>query len=150
MTDDKQNDLNAVAETGGAGSFYLDDGAGPALPPDLPEEFFAGAARTSDETAAETHAIEGALREVFDPEIPVNIFDLGLVYEINAADAGTEIVMTLTAPACPVAGTLPQQVADAAAKVPGAGRVSVKMTWEPPWDWSRMSDEARAALGFID
>ena len=58
--------------------------------------------------------------------------------------------MTLTAPACPVAGILPQQVADAAASVAGAGRVAVRLTWEPPWDWARMSDDARIALGFTD
>ena len=58
--------------------------------------------------------------------------------------------MTLTAPGCPVAGSLPQQVADAAAAVKGAGRVEVRLTWDPPWDWSRMSDDARTALGFVD
>ncbi|MGR4001207.1 MAG: iron-sulfur cluster assembly protein [Alphaproteobacteria bacterium] len=135
-----------------SGSFYVDSNARdePPLPPDLPAEFYAGAPRGDGEAAADAHAIELALREIFDPEIPVNIFDLGLIYEINPQDEGTEVVMTLTAPACPVAGTLPQQVADAAAGVSGSGRVLVRLTWEPSWDWSRMSDDARAALGFVD
>lgn len=89
-----------------------------------------------------------ALRTVYDPEIPVNIYELGLVYAIEIGDGGkTHIDMTLTAPGCPVAGILPQQVADAAASVPGIGEVEVNLVWDPPWDMDKMSDEAKVALG---
>lgn len=91
--------------------------------------------------------VEWALREVYDPEIPVNIFDLGLVYNVDIAASGDVMIdMTLTAPACPVAGSLPQKVADTVAAVPGIGRVAVRLVWDPPWDMSRMSEDARLAL----
>lgn len=88
-----------------------------------------------------------ALRTVYDPEIPVNIYDLGLIYDCQIKENGDcRIVMTLTAPACPVAGELPAQVAAAVAKLDTIGEVTVKLTWMPPWDRSRMSEEARMAL----
>ena len=136
-----------------APDFAFVEGGAPPTPPDLASEFTAGTPRTETEGATEPAtiaSIESALKEVFDPEIPVNIYDLGLIYEIKPNGQGFEILMTLTAPACPVAGILPQQVADAAAGVKGSGRVIVRLTWEPPWDWSRMSDDARIALGFTD
>jgi FeS assembly SUF system protein len=95
-------------------------------------------------------AIEDALRQVYDPEIPVNIFDLGLIYEIYEGQDGTvELTMTLTAPGCPVAGILPQQVADAVASVEGVGEVFVTLTWEPAWNMEMMSEDARMALGMF-
>lgn len=91
-----------------------------------------------------------ALKEVYDPEIPVDIYELGLIYEIAIAENGdVRIVMSLTAPACPVAGQLPIDVAEKAAAVPGVGRVQVELTWEPPWSPERMSDEARLALNMF-
>ena len=88
-----------------------------------------------------------ALRGVHDPEIPVNIYDLGLIYELDIAENGdVRIIMTLTAPACPVAGEMPGQVAAAVAAVDGAGVVEVSLTWEPPWTPDRMSEVARVAL----
>lgn len=94
--------------------------------------------------------IISALRTVFDPEIPVNIYDLGLIYSVEI-DSGTEvrIRMTLTAPACPVAGTLPGVVAEAVRRVPGIEKVDVQLVWEPPWTPERMSDEARLELGMM-
>ena len=94
--------------------------------------------------------IIGALRTVFDPEIPVNIYDLGLIYSVEI-DAGTRvrIRMTLTAPACPVAGTLPGVVADAVKRVPNIEDVDVELVWDPPWTPERMSDEARLELGMM-
>lgn len=135
--------------------FHLETGAGadlPHLPPELASEFSAGAPRAEGVAIPDRRSIEVALEEVFDPEIPVNIYDLGLIYEIDfdAFPDGIDITMTLTAPGCPVAGILPQQVADAAAGVEGAGLVRVRLTWEPAWDLSRMSDDARTALGFLD
>jgi FeS assembly SUF system protein len=91
-----------------------------------------------------------ACRTVFDPEIPVNIYDLGLVYTIQADDAGAvNIVMTLTAPGCPVAGEMPGWVADAVNAIPGVKQVDVQMTFEPQWGMEMMSDEARLELGFM-
>ncbi len=100
---------------------------------------------------AVAEAVTAALQEVFDPEIPVNIYDLGLVYAISIADNGrTDIQMTLTTPNCPVAGTLPAQVARAAAAVPGVGEVDVFLVWDPPWTPERMSEVARSALDMFD
>ncbi|MTH57804.1 SUF system Fe-S cluster assembly protein [Paracoccus litorisediminis] len=91
-----------------------------------------------------------ACKTVYDPEIPVNIFDLGLIYtiDINAENA-VRIIMTLTAPACPVAGEMPGWVADAVEPLPGVKQVDVEMTFQPQWGMDMMSDEARLELGFI-
>ncbi len=91
-----------------------------------------------------------ACRTVFDPEIPVNIYDLGLVYTIEISPENeVEILMTLTAPGCPVAGEMPGWVADAVEPLPGIKQVNVGMTFEPPWGMDMMSDEARLELGFM-
>ena len=88
-----------------------------------------------------------ALQQVHDPEIPVNIYDLGLIYDLDIADDGNvRVTMTLTAPACPVAGEMPKQVADKVAALPGVGEVEVTLTWEPPWTQERMTEDARMAL----
>ncbi|HEU0222964.1 MAG TPA: SUF system Fe-S cluster assembly protein [Paracoccaceae bacterium] len=91
-----------------------------------------------------------ALRTVYDPEIPVNIFDLGLVYTVEIdGEAHVEIAMTLTAPGCPVAAEMPGWVADAVGAVPGARTVNVELVWDPPWGMDKLSDEARLELGFM-
>ena len=91
-----------------------------------------------------------ALKTVFDPEIPVDIYELGLIYKIDVDDdRNIGIEMTLTAPGCPVAGEMPGWVENAVASVPGVGQVDVKLVFEPPWDMSRMSDEARLALNMF-
>ena len=91
-----------------------------------------------------------ACKTVYDPEIPVNIYDLGLIYtvEINAENA-VRVIMSLTAPGCPVAGEMPGWVADAVETVPGVKMVDVEMTFQPQWGMDMMSDEARLELGFI-
>ncbi|WP_425090511.1 SUF system Fe-S cluster assembly protein [Tropicimonas sp. S265A] len=95
-------------------------------------------------------AVVEACRTVFDPEIPVNIFDLGLIYTISINDASeVDIIMTLTAPGCPVAGEMPGWVAEAIEPLPGVKQVNVELTWEPPWGMEMMSDEARLELGFM-
>jgi len=97
----------------------------------------------------ENEVIE-ALRTVYDPEIPVNVYDLGLIYEIRVDDQkNTHIVMTLTSPMCPVAGSLPGEVEMAARSVPGIGQVSVELTWDPPFTIERMSEEVKLMLGFL-
>ncbi len=94
-------------------------------------------------------AVVDALRGVFDPEIPVNIHELGLIYRCDvSADGNVEIDMTLTAPACPVAGEMPGTVENAVRAVPGVNDVKVELVWDPPWDQSMMSEAARLELGF--
>ncbi len=91
-----------------------------------------------------------SIRTVYDPEIPVNIFDLGLIYtvEINE-DSEVRVLMSLTAPGCPVAGEMPGWVAEAIEPLPGVKHVEVELVWEPPWGMDMMSDEARLELGFM-
>jgi FeS assembly SUF system protein len=96
----------------------------------------------------ETKTVE-ALKTVFDPEIPVNIYDLGLIYGIAVDDQGhARVSMTLTAPSCPVAGILPGQVETKIREIPGITDVKVELVWDPPWDREKMSDAAKLALGF--
>ncbi|MFP4326839.1 MAG: SUF system Fe-S cluster assembly protein [Paracoccaceae bacterium] len=91
-----------------------------------------------------------ACRGVYDPEIPVNIFDLGLIYTIEIDDENAvHVIMTLTAPGCPVAGEMPGWLADAIEPLPGVKQVDVELTWDPPWGMDMMSDEARLELGFM-
>lgn len=95
-------------------------------------------------------AVVEACRTVYDPEIPVNIYDLGLVYTIEISPENeVEITMTLTAPGCPVAGEMPGWVADAVEPLDGVKQVNVQMTFEPQWGMDMMSDEARLELGFM-
>ena len=95
-------------------------------------------------------AIVDACRTVYDPEIPVNIYELGLVYTVDIdAENAVRVVMTLTAPGCPVAGEMPGWLADAVGAVPGVKQVDVDLVWEPPWGMEMMSDEARLELGFM-
>jgi FeS assembly SUF system protein len=91
-----------------------------------------------------------ALRGVYDPELPVNIYDLGLIYEINLDEPGkVGISMTLTSPACPVAGTLPGMVEKAVSRLDEIDEVSVSLVWDPPWSQDRMTDEARLEMGLF-
>ena len=95
--------------------------------------------------------IVAALRTVYDPEMPVNIYELGLIYDIAIDDAGQAAIrMTLTAPNCPVAGTLPAEVERAVRSVPGITSVKLELTFDPPWSKARMSEAAKLALGIED
>jgi FeS assembly SUF system protein len=99
--------------------------------------------------ASQEEVVE-ALKTVHDPEIPVNIYDLGLIYEHDIKENGdVSIQMSLTAPACPVAGEMPGQVAEAVAKLENTGKVDVTLVWDPPWTPERMSEDARLALGMM-
>jgi FeS assembly SUF system protein len=127
---------------------------------------FAGFGRHQEEPQGEPHhadvlvervdpeelrePIIAALRTVHDPEIPINIYDLGLIYKIDIKDNGdVNVDMTLTAPACPVAGMMPLMVKDAVATVEGVGEVAVELVWDPPWSQDNMSDEAKLQLGML-
>lgn len=102
---------------------------------------------TEEQTKA---SIIDVLKTVFDPEIPVNIYDLGLIYEINVfSDKNVEVVMTLTSPNCPVAGTLPGDVEQKVKSVSGVNDVTIELVFEPPWNQEMMSEEAKLELGFM-
>jgi FeS assembly SUF system protein len=119
-----------VGATGGG------EGASSAIPPEELE-------RLKNDLVA-------ALKTVFDPEIPVDIYELGLIYRLEVDDdRNIEVDMTLTAPGCPVAGDMPGWVENAVSAVPGVGQVKVKLVFDPPWEMNRMSDEARLALNMF-
>ena len=99
------------------------------------------------ETQQLANDIVAALKTVYDPEIPADIYELGLIYKVEIKDdRSVDVQMTLTTPNCPAAGELPTMVENAVASVPGVGVVDVKVVWEPPWSPERMSDEARLVL----
>ena len=109
-----------------------------------------GSALSEEELEQLTADIVGALKTVYDPEIPADIYELGLIYKIDIADdRQVEIDMTLTAPGCPVAGEMPLWVENAVNAVPGISGTKVNLTFDPPWDQSRMSEEAKFALGMF-
>ncbi|MGE0848660.1 MAG: SUF system Fe-S cluster assembly protein [Hyphomicrobiaceae bacterium] len=109
-----------------------------------------GSSIPQEELEQLTADIVAALKTVYDPEIPCDIYELGLIYKIDVDDdRNVAIEMTLTAPGCPVAGEMPGWVENAVGAVAGVGQVSVKLTFDPPWDKDRMSDEAKLALGMF-
>ena len=127
MTDEKQNESNVATEAPAVGS------SASALP--------------QEELARLTDGIVAALKTVYDPEIPSDIYELGLIYRVDIKDdRAVEVDMTLTTPNCPSAAELPMMVENAVASVAGVGDVKVAVVWDPPWDPSRMSDEARVTL----
>ena len=128
-------------ETNPYGSFMTE----PAVPEGTSAR--AGAKLVEGQQKASDEAIVEALRTVHDPEIPVNIYDLGLIYDTERLkDGDVRILMTLTAPACPVAGEMPYDVAAAVSGVDGVGEVEVVLTWEPPWTQDRMTEDAKLVL----
>ena len=109
-----------------------------------------GTALSAEELAQLTTDLVTELKTVFDPEIPVDIYELGLIYKIDVSDQkDIDIEMTLTAPGCPVAGDMPGWVEEAVKRVPGVGKVSVYLTFDPPWDPSKMSEEAKLELNMF-
>jgi len=103
------------------------------------------------ETAASLHeAVIDALKEIYDPEIPVNIYDLGLIYDVEITpEHHAKVKMTLTTPHCPVAESMPGEVELRVGAVPGIGDAEVELVWDPPWDPDKMTDEARLELGML-
>lgn len=128
------------------------DGRPESVAPD-PFAFDGEGAGSAVSSAADTSLADrvlDALKTVYDPEIPVNIVELGLIYDLDIAVGGkVKIEMTLTAPGCPVAGTMPGQVADAARGVDGVTDVEVELVWSPPWSPELMTEEARLELGMM-
>lgn len=130
--------------------------AGPKLPEAAPgdedlDEAFGGSGEAGEVVAADAlrERVIATLRTIYDPEIPLNVFDLGLIYEVTIDGAEVEIQMTLTAPACPVAGQIVRDVAQKVGATPGVAKSHVQLVWDPPWTKDRMSDEALLELGLL-
>ena len=113
------------------------------------------AAKPADEAPGEPggdiyEGVIAALKEIFDPEIPVNIYELGLIYGVDVSDEGSvNVTMTLTTPHCPVAESMPAEVELRVSAVPGVRDAEVNLVWDPPWDMAKMSDEAKLELGML-
>ena len=109
----------------------------------------AAAAGAGEPGGALYEGVIEALKDIYDPEIPVNIYDLGLVYNVEFNDAHAIVTMTLTTPNCPVAESMPGDVEMRVGAVPGVGSAEVNLVWDPPWDPAKMSDEAKLELGML-
>lgn len=119
-------------------------------PPETPAAASSSSPMTPEELDALGQELIAALKTVYDPEIPVDIYELGLIYKVDVADnKDVTIDMTLTAPGCPVAGEMPNMVKDAVKTVKGVGEVKVNMTFDPPWTPDRMSEEAKLELNMF-
>jgi len=142
MTEEPKTDVGEVAAVDAVEAPKTDLGESAAADgADLPS------AIPPDEMARLTDGIVSALKTVYDPEIPVDIYELGLIYKVDIDDdRAVTIDMTLTTPNCPSAAELPGQVENAVGGVPGVREAKVNIVWDPPWDQSRMSDEARTSL----
>jgi FeS assembly SUF system protein len=141
MTDEPKPDAADANVAAAAAAVTAETAAPPALTPGP------GTAIPADEMARLSDEIVNALKTVYDPEIPADIYELGLIYKVDVDDErAVKIDMTLTTPNCPSAAELPAMVEDAVSSVPGVREAKVNIVWDPPWDPSRMSDEARAVL----
>lgn len=150
-TDDKNSEIGATeSRLLQAMSMYGTDDADADVQPLQNFVAYAGNPLANGQEKARMFDIVEAIKTVSDPEIPINVYDMGLIYKINQQDSGDlDIDMTLTAPTCPIAGVLPQQVADAVAAVAGVGKVEVKLIWEPAWTPDKMTDDAKEMLELI-
>lgn len=162
--DSRPDDRDRPVSPGGRdflGGFLFDDPKkGPAgetanesanntAPDTAPDTALDATSDTAPEGSLEERVVE-ALRAIYDPEIPVNIYDLGLIYGVEIdADNHVTVTMTLTTPHCPVAEIMPAEVENRARAVEGASGATVDLVWDPPWDPSKMSEEAQLELGFI-
>ena len=117
--------------------------------PDYLEGFLAKAPEPAAPGDDLVEEIVSALRQIFDPEIPVNIYDLGLIYNVEIADGHAVVTMTLTTPNCPVAETMPGEVELRVMSVPGVASAEVNLVWDPAWDPGKMSDEAKLEMGML-
>lgn len=145
MTSEFMDDfLNKKAE----GEAKAEPEAAPEQTAQAPESGGAAPAE-GGETSIKDRVVE-VLQTVYDPEIPVNLYELGLIYDIDVdSNKNVHIMMTLTTPMCPVAESMPGEVEARVNEIEGLGQVTVELTWEPPWDPSKMSDEAKLELGLM-
>ncbi|MGF1549574.1 MAG: SUF system Fe-S cluster assembly protein [Sphingomonadaceae bacterium] len=136
-------DAGNAAEAGSAGESF-------GRKRDYLEGFLNRAPPAEEEPEDLKEAVVAALKEIYDPEIPVNIYDLGLIYDVEILDGDhARVKMTLTTPHCPVAETMPGEVELRVGAVPGVGDAEVELVWDPPWSPASMSDEARLELGML-
>jgi len=151
--DGKANERDLLAlETAASNVALTGDAAKPAAAPSVAEGGtpVPGSKLSAEQLEQMTADIVAALKTVYDPEIPSDIYELGLIYKIDIDDdRAVNVEMTLTAPGCPVAGEMPIWVENAVSAVPGVQSCAVKIVFDPPWDQSRMSDEARLALNMF-
>lgn len=158
--DDNRAEHDPVVDLGHRPAIDADAGTGVPVPPPVPHHVpkavaeggtpVPGSKLSAEELDQLTADIVTALKTVFDPEIPADIYELGLIYKIDIDDDKlVSIDMTLTAPGCPVAGEMPKWVENAVNTVPGIIGTKVVLTFDPPWDQSRMSEEARIAVGMF-
>ena len=150
-TDNKNSEIGATeSRLLQAMSMYGTDDADADVQPLQNFVAYAGNPLANGQEKARMFDIVEAIKTVSDPEIPINVYDMGLIYKINQTDNGDLFIdMTLTAPTCPIAGVLPQQVADAAAATVGVGKVEVKLVWDPVWTPDKMTDEAKEMLELL-
>ncbi len=143
MTDEQKKERPVYTES--AGRDFLDNFYNPnAEEGEQPKTIAADDVRPLDEQCVEV------LRDIYDPEIPVNIYELGLIYDVSVYEETKVLVtMTLTTPHCPVAETMPDEIKLRLESIPSISHVDINLVWEPPWDPSRMTEEARLELGFI-
>ena len=121
----------------------------PSSDPNVPFIATAGKKNNISSRLIDKSEIIDSLKTIYDPELPVNIYDLGLIYDIELIDKNDlKVKMSLTAPGCPVAGEMPGQVANTLAKIPNIGLIEVELVWEPAWTKDRMSEDAKLALDF--
>ncbi|MFW2831247.1 SUF system Fe-S cluster assembly protein [Sphingomonas sp. ID0503] len=148
-------EIEEVSEAATPPRARVDEAATPEL--ERPRDYLEGflAQKPAEQSAGEPggsiyDGVIEALKEIYDPEIPVNIYDLGLIYGVDVTEAGHVVVtMTLTTPHCPVAESMPGEVELRVAAVPGVGAAEVNLVWDPPWDPQKMSDEAKLELGML-
>lgn len=145
--------IHKIAPRSTSDHVFLPQANGHAPPAEPVSEAYGGTGKKSDAVidpkAVETAVIE-ALQTIYDPEIPVNIYELGLIYGVEVAEDGrAEVRMTLTAPACPVAGAIVEEVAEKTGRVEGVSTSHVELVWDPPWTPDRMTDAAKLELGML-
>jgi len=146
MIDDTENPDTNIHEGNSALNVRIDESQAA----EIETTAVAGSALSQEELDLLTDRMVEAIKTVYDPEIPVDVYELGLIYKIDVDDErNIDVDMTLTAPGCPVAGEMPIWVENAIASIDGVGTVRVKLVFDPPWDMSRMSDEARVALNMF-
>lgn len=157
MSDDSKFTVEEVEAVAAPPRAKVDDIEAPADKLERKRDYLEGFLAAKPEGVASTapggdlyEAVIAALRDIFDPEIPVNIYDLGLIYGVEITDEGGAVVtMTLTTPHCPVAESMPGEVELRVSSVPGIRDAEVNLVWDPPWDPAKMSDEARLELGML-
>lgn len=157
MSEDSKFTVEEVEAVAAPPRAKVDDIEAPADKLERKRDYLEGFLAAKPEGVASTapggdlyEAVIAALRDIFDPEIPVNIYDLGLIYGVEITDEGGAVVtMTLTTPHCPVAESMPGEVELRVSSVPGIRDAEVNLVWDPPWDPAKMSDEARLELGML-